>query len=132
LDGKRVLVTGGGGSIGAELCEQLARFNPSLLTIVDLSEFNTYQIDQELRKKFPKLPLKAIVGDVRDQDFIDNIFVHEKPEIVFHAAAYKHVPLMEFNPFEAIRTNVLGTYHVTKAAIDHKAERFVLISTDKA
>jgi FlaA1/EpsC-like NDP-sugar epimerase len=132
LSGKKVLVTGGGGSIGSVLCEQLSMFAPRELTIVDVCEFNAYSIDQILRKKFPELALKTIVGDVRDRNFIENLFQRERPEIVFHAAAYKHVPLMEFNPFEAIRTNVLGTQIVTKAAIKHEVERFVLISTDKA
>lgn len=132
LTDRRVLVTGAGGSIGSELCSQLAMFNPKTLTAIDVSEYNTYTLDQKLRRTFPELVLRAIVGDVRDQTFIDKIFQDEKPEVVLHAAAYKHVPLMEFNPFESVRTNVVGTKVVCQACIRHEVDRFVLISTDKA
>ena len=132
LQHKRVLVTGAGGSIGAELCHQLAKFDLSCLVALDVSEFNSYTVDQELRSKFPALNLKTIVGDVRDQSSMQALFESERPEVVLHAAAYKHVPMMEFNPFECIRTNVYGTQVTAELAARFQVERFVLISTDKA
>lgn len=132
LQGKKVLVTGAGGSIGSELCEQLAYFNPKKLVALDLSEYNTYALDQLLKARHPELNLQVIVGDVRDQEFMDHLFSQEKPEVVIHAAAYKHVPLMEFNPYQAIQTNVLGTKIVAELAQKYQAHRFVLVSTDKA
>lgn len=132
LTGKRVLVTGAGGSIGSELCVQLAHFMPEKLIAVDVSEFNSYDLDQKLRHEFNDLNLQVIVGDVRDAHFIESLFESTKPDVVLHAAAYKHVPLMEFNPFESVRTNVLGTRIVCEASLRHNVERFVLISTDKA
>lgn len=132
LEGKKVLVTGAGGSIGSEVCEQLAHFNPSHLIAIDISEYNCYQLDKTLKTKFSSINLLTIVGDVRDKSFIDNIISNENPDVVFHAAAYKHVPLMEFNPYQSCFTNIVGTENVAKSCIENNVERFVLISTDKA
>ncbi|MBR7122306.1 MAG: polysaccharide biosynthesis protein [Oscillospiraceae bacterium] len=130
--GKAILVTGGGGSIGSELCRQVAAYNPKLLVIFDVYENNAYDIEQELREKYPRLNLKVLIGSVRDSRCIENVFSTYKPEIVYHAAAHKHVPLMETSPCEAIKNNVIGTYKTAYAALLHGCSRFVLISTDKA
>ena len=127
-----VLVTGGGGSIGSELCRQIAKFNPKQLIIFDIYENNLYNIEMELRQNYSKLDLKAIVGSVRDKAKLENLFETYKPELVFHAAAHKHVPLMETSPLEAIKNNVFGTYNVVNASDKYNVEKFVLISTDKA
>ena len=127
-----VLVTGGGGSIGSELCRQIAKCNPKLLIILDIYENNAYDIEQELIRNFPNLNLKAIIGSVRDYNRLDKIFKEYHPEYVFHAAAHKHVPLMEFSPNEAIKNNCLGTLNTVKIADKYKVKKFVLISTDKA
>lgn len=132
LQGKRVLVTGAGGSIGSELCEQLAHFQPSRLIALDISEFNIYQLDQKLKERHENLNFYACIGDVREPSTIDFLFEKERPQVILHAAAYKHVPLMEFNPFECVRTNVFGTKVVCEASIKFQAERLILISTDKA
>lgn len=132
IKGKKVLITGAGGSIGSELCKQIALFKPSRLTAVDLSEFNVYSLDSALSNNFPDLNFRALVGDVRDLECMDNLFQKEKPDLVLHAAAYKHVPIMEFNPFESVRTNVLGTKIISELTLKYNVERFVLISTDKA
>jgi len=132
IQGKRVLVTGAGGSIGSEICRQLAKFSPAKLTAVDVSEFNTYTLEQSLVSQFPEVQLLALVGDVRDRRSMESLFSTEKPEVVLHAAAYKHVPIMEFNPFESIRTNVWGTKNISELSSQFGVERFVLISTDKA
>ena len=133
LRGKTVLITGGGGSIGSELCRQVARFGPARLVILELSEFNLYSIEQELSERFPGLPLGRLIGDVKDLDGLRAIFRRERPQVVFHAAAYKHVPLMEeHNAWTALRNNTLGTYHAALAAAETGVQRFVLISTDKA
>ncbi len=132
LSGKVVLVTGGGGSIGSELCRQIARHNPKQLIIFDIYENNAYAIEQELRRDVPELNLLVLIGSVRDTRRIRQVFADYRPEIVFHAAAHKHVPLMETSPCEAIKNNVLGTYKTAHAAILYGTERFVLISTDKA
>ncbi len=132
LRGKAVLVTGGGGSIGSELCRQIARYNPSHLIILDIYENNAYEIQQELRRSHPGLELSTLIGSVRDTERVNSIFEAYRPQVVFHAAAHKHVPLMEDSPNEAIKNNVFGTYHVAKAASAYGAENFVLISTDKA
>ena len=133
LRGKTVLITGGGGSIGSELCRQVARFGPARLVILELSEFNLYSIEQELSERFPGLPLGRLIGDVKDLDGLRAIFQREQPQVVFHAAAYKHVPLMEeHNAWTALRNNTLGTYHAALAAAEAGVQRFVLISTDKA
>ena len=127
-----VLVTGGGGSIGSELCRQIAQYRPKQLIIFDVYENNLYDIEMELEGEYPRLNLEAIVGSVRDKNRLDNVFNKYKPEIVFHAAAHKHVPLMEHSPLEAIKNNVFGTYNVVNCADKYKVDKFVLISTDKA
>ncbi len=132
LQGKTVLVTGGGGSIGSELCRQIARHDPKRLIIFDIYENNAYEIQQELRRTVPELDLVTLIGSVRDTDRVNLLFQTYHPEIVFHAAAHKHVPLMEDSPNEAIKNNVFGTYHVAQAADRFGTETFVLISTDKA
>jgi FlaA1/EpsC-like NDP-sugar epimerase len=133
LHGKTVLVTGGGGSIGSELCRQVARYLPARLVIVEQSEFNLYSIEQELSQSFPELPLVRRIGDVKDLELMQAVFRAERPQIVFHAAAYKHVPLMEeVNAWAALSNNVLGTWRAAQAASAAGVERFVLVSTDKA
>lgn len=133
LNGKVVLITGAGGSIGSELCRQVARYGPSSIVLYELSEFALYTIEQELGEKFPHLPLVRLVGDVKDLEHLRYVFGKYKPQIVFHAAAYKHVPLMEEeNAWACLRNNTLGTYNACQAAAEHGTERFVLISTDKA
>ncbi len=133
IEGKVVLVTGGGGSIGSELCRQIASYNPKQLIILDIYENNAYDIQQELKRKYgDKLDLKVLIGSVRNTHRINGIFKLYRPEIVFHAAAHKHVPLMEDSPNEAIKNNVFGTYKTASAAGRYGAKRFVLISTDKA
>lgn len=132
LTDKVVLVTGGGGSIGSELCRQIAKHTPKTLIIFDIYENNAYDIQQELWRAFPALHLVTLIGSVRDVDRVNRIFEEYRPQIVFHAAAHKHVPLMEDSPNEAIKNNVFGTYHVAKAAAAYQAQAFVLISTDKA
>jgi FlaA1/EpsC-like NDP-sugar epimerase len=132
IHGKKILVSGGGGSIGSELCRQIARLKPSLLSIIDNSEFNLYSIDRELREKFPGLQLVTKLIDVTDAVAISGIMVKYKPELVFHAAAYKHVPLLEYQIRAAIRNNVIGTRNIAEAAAQNGVANFVLISTDKA
>ena len=132
IAGKVVLVTGGGGSIGSELCRQIASHQPKQLIILDIYENTTYDIQLELKKKFPELNLVVLIGSVRNTHRVDTIFHDYKPEIVFHAAAHKHVPLMEDSPNEAIKNNVFGTLNVARAAGENRTERMVLISTDKA
>ena len=132
LKGKRVLVTGGGGSIGSELCRQIAAHEPEQLVIFDVYENNAYDIQLELRKKYPKLNLEVIIGSVRDSRKIFKVFESYRPQLVYHAAAHKHVPLMEDSPCEAIKNNAIGTYKTAYAAMAYGCERFVLISTDKA
>jgi FlaA1/EpsC-like NDP-sugar epimerase len=133
LNGKVVLITGAGGSIGSELCRQVARYGPSKIVLYELSEFALYTIEQELSEKFPHIPLVRLIGDVKDLEHLRYVFGKYKPQIVFHAAAYKHVPLMEEeNAWAALRNNTLGTYNACQAAAEQGAERFVLISTDKA
>lgn len=132
LEGKTILVTGGGGSIGSELCRQIAGHHPGKLVIFDIYENNAYDIEQELRANYPDLDLSAIIGSVRDSRKITDVFETYKPEIVYHAAAHKHVPLMENSPNEAIKNNVIGTYKTAYAALANGTQRFVLISTDKA
>ena len=129
---KVVMVTGGGGSIGSELCRQIAGHNPKQLIIVDIYENNAYEIQQELIRKYPELDLKVLIASVRNTNRMDKIFETYRPEIVYHAAAHKHVPLMEESPNEAIKNNVFGTYKTAKAADKYGVKKFVLISTDKA
>ena len=132
LKGKVVLVTGGGGSIGSELCRQIAKADPKTLVIFDIYENNAYDIQQELLRDFPNLDLRTIIGSVRDYDRLERVFKQFKPELVYHAAAHKHVPLMEVSPNEAIKNNSLGTLNAVKLADKYKVKKFVLISTDKA
>ena len=133
IKGKVVLVTGGGGSIGSELCRQIAAHNPKQLIIFDIYENNAYDIEQELKRKYKnELNLKVLIGSVRDSKRIDNVFDKYRPEIVYHAAAHKHVPLMETSPCEAIKNNAIGTFKTAYAAVKYGTRRFVLISTDKA
>lgn len=132
IHGKTVLVTGGGGSIGSELCRQVAKREPKLLLILDVYENNAYEIQQELKEQYPNLNMQVLIGSVRDSRRIDSVFATYKPDIVYHAAAHKHVPLMEDSPCESIKNNVIGTYKTAFAAMVHGCDRFVLISTDKA
>ena len=132
VHGKVVLVTGGGGSIGSELCRQIAGHQPKTLIVFDVYENNAYDLQQELKDKFPKLHLVVLIGSVRNTHRIESVFEKYRPEIVYHAAAHKHVPLMEDSPNEAIKNNVFGTYKTAKAADKYGTKRFVLISTDKA
>ena len=128
-----VMVTGAGGSIGSELCRQIAAFEPALLLAFELSEFALYQLTEEFREHHPKIVLVALAGDVKDAVLLDDVMRRYAPSVVFHAAAYKHVPLMEeHNAWQAIRNNVLGTYRLAEVAVQHRVRRFVLISTDKA
>ena len=132
LADKVILVTGGGGSIGSELCRQIAKNNPRQLIIFDIYENNAYAIQMELKDKYPLLDLQVLIGSVRDSRRINQVFEKYKPEIVYHAAAHKHVPLMEDSPCETVKNNVIGTYKTAYAAMRHGCKRFVLISTDKA
>ena len=132
VSGKVIMVTGGGGSIGSELCRQIAEHKPKQLIIFDIYENNAYDIQQELVRKHPELDLVVLIGSVRDENRIDSIFEQYHPEIIYHAAAHKHVPLMEDSPNEAIKNNVLGTYNMVRMADKWNVKRFVQISTDKA
>ena len=132
INGKTVLVTGGGGSIGSELCRQIAAHSPKELIVFDIYENNAYSIQLELKEKYPDLKLIVLIGSVRDSRRIYQVFETYHPEIVYHAAAHKHVPLMEESPCESIKNNALGTYKTAYAALTHGCKRFVLISTDKA
>ncbi len=132
IGGKTVLVTGGGGSIGSELCRQIAKYQPGKLIVVDCYENNAYDLQQELRYQYPELSLDVIIASVRDEKRLNELFDYYRPQLVFHAAAHKHVPLMEVSPQEAIKNNVFGTWNTVHAAHQYGVEKFVLISTDKA
>lgn len=132
ITGKTMLVTGGGGSIGSELCRQAAAQRPKRLIIFDIYENNAYDIQMELRRTHPELDLVVLIGSVRDRERVMQVFDRYRPDLVCHAAAHKHVPLMETSPFEAIKNNVFGTYNVAQAADHFGTQRFILISTDKA
>ena len=132
INGKKVMVTGGGGSIGSGLCREIASYDPKQLIIFDIYENNAYDIQQELRKKYPNLNLVVLVGSIRDSRRINSVFETYKPDVVYHAAAHKHVPLMEDSPCESIKNNAIGTYKTAYAAMMNGCQRFVLISTDKA
>jgi len=132
IKGKSVMVTGAGGSIGSELCRQLIKYSPSILILLDRYENNIYEVDISLRAGQHRSSIVTVIGDVQDAVFLDHVFSKHKPQIIFHAAAYKHVPLMEHNPIEAVKNNIFGTKNLIDAAARHCAENFVLISTDKA
>jgi FlaA1/EpsC-like NDP-sugar epimerase len=132
LSGQVVLVTGAGGSIGSELCRQIAGFNPKQLVLLGHGENSIYEIELELRKKHPKLRIEAIIADIQHQKHIRSVFNQYRPQVIFHAAAHKHVPMMEKNPLEAVKNNILGTKNVAECAHEYKARRFVMVSTDKA
>ena len=132
VEQKVIMVTGGGGSIGSELCRQIAMYNPKQLIIFDVYENNAYEIQQELKRHHPELNLVVLIGSVRNTHRMETVFEKYRPDIVYHAAAHKHVPLMEDSPNEAIKNNVFGTYKIAKAASEYGVKRFVLISTDKA
>ncbi|MBQ7487858.1 MAG: polysaccharide biosynthesis protein, partial [Clostridia bacterium] len=132
INGKKILVTGGGGSIGSELCRQIALHHPKQLIIFDVYENNAYEIQQELIRKHPEIDLVVLIGSVRDSRRITEVFEIYRPDIVSHAAAHKHVPLMEESPCEAIKNNAIGTYKTAYAAMQYGCKRFILISTDKA
>jgi FlaA1/EpsC-like NDP-sugar epimerase len=132
LEKARVLVTGAGGSIGSELCRQICRFNPSCLILYDRAESPLYEIDLELRTDYPEAKVVPVLGDIRDRIQLSRSLSDYQPQVVFHAAAYKHVPMMELQPWKAVRNNILGTRHVMDLSREHGVERFVLVSTDKA
>ena len=129
---RRVLVTGGAGSIGSEICRQVARFQPDCIAVFDNSENNLYRLELEMKQKYPYVNFIPAIGSIQDQDRVDQVFACLRPHVVFHAAAHKHVPMMEFNPCEAVKNNIFGTKIVAEAADRYRVERFVLISTDKA
>jgi FlaA1/EpsC-like NDP-sugar epimerase len=132
LELKRVLITGAGGSIGSELCKQVAKFNPKVIIAFEQTELFLYELERKLKTEFPNTTIISVIGDVRNKEKVSSVFEAYHPEVVFHAAAYKHVPMMEINPMESIFTNVQGTKNVAEAAIEYKTQKFVLISTDKA
>jgi len=132
VNGKVILVTGAGGSIGSELCRQIADFGPGRLVITDSSEFHLYKLDAELRERYPNLDIVTAIMNIRDQSRVASLFGRLRPEVVFHAAALKHVPLVEENPVEGVKTNLIGTRNIADAAIEHDVGVFVMISTDKA
>jgi FlaA1/EpsC-like NDP-sugar epimerase len=132
LSDKKILVTGAGGSIGSELCNQIAKFQPNHLILFEQNEFNLYQLERNLKESYPKLKYTTVIGDVKNRDSAECTFKKFQPQIVFHAAAYKHVPLMEENPYQSVQTNILGTKTVAELSSKYQVDRFVLISTDKA
>ena len=132
IKGKTILVTGAGGSIGSELCRQIIKYSPKTLVMLDIYENNLYNIELELKASHSHIDIEAIVGSVRDTKRLEKVFDEYKPYLVFHAAAHKHVPLMEKSPLEAIKNNVFGTYNVANMADKFEVKKFILISTDKA
>jgi FlaA1/EpsC-like NDP-sugar epimerase len=133
LTGQVVMVTGAGGSIGSELCRQIAAYDPAMLVLFEMNEYAMYKVDENLREAFPEIPVASVVGDIKNARRVNQVMHQYSPSLVFHAAAYKHVPLMEeMNAWEAVQNNVYGTYVVARAAIDYGVKKFVLVSTDKA
>ena len=132
IKGKRILVTGGAGSIGSEIVRQLVKFNASTVTVFDNAEASMFYLEQEISRSNPNSHIKYVIGDVRDKYRLEEVFDSFKPNIVFHAAAYKHVPMMEANPVEAIKTNVLGTMNVSNISYMNEVDKFIMVSTDKA
>ena len=132
IEGETILVTGGGGSIGSELCRQIARYNPNRIVVLDIYENNAYDLQNELAEMYPWLNVSVVIASIRDKARVEDVISEYKPKIIFHAAAHKHVPLMEYNPCEAIKNNIFGTYNVAAAADKFGVEKFVMISTDKA
>lgn len=132
LSGKTIMVTGAGGSIGSELCRQILRFNPGKLILFDAGEYNLYQVEMEIRHEHEFTNYVAVLGKVQNEGLLNDVFQHYKPQVVFHAAAYKHVPLIEQNPWEAVYNNILASKCLMETAIRHAVERFILVSTDKA
>ncbi len=132
IEGQTILVTGGGGSIGSELCRQIAKYNPKRIVVLDIYENNAYDLQNELAESYSWLNVSVIIASIRDKERIEEVISEYKPKIIFHAAAHKHVPLMEYNPCEAIKNNIFGTYNVATAANKYGVEKFVMISTDKA
>ena len=132
IKGKRVLVTGAGGSIGSELVRQCIKFEPSILVMMDISELNLFEIDREVIEEESNILFKPVLSDIRDYSVVDQVFNEFKPQVVFHAAAYKHVPMQEYFPWEAVKTNVFGTSNLSDISVKYDVEKFVLVSTDKA
>ncbi|MBM3206350.1 MAG: polysaccharide biosynthesis protein [Candidatus Staskawiczbacteria bacterium] len=132
IKGKNILITGSAGSIGSELSRQVSGFGPETLILVDQDETGIFNIEGEIKKNFPHLKLKAVVADITDEKIVNNLFLQFKPNVVFHAAAYKHVPIMEMQPYEAIKNNIFGTETLVKASLENDVEKFIFISTDKA
>jgi len=132
LGNRTIMITGAGGSIGSELCQQIARFNPREMILVDNSEFNLYELDQQFKRKFPKQKVILKIADIRNSNKLEQVFKDHSPAVLYHAAAYKHVPMMELNPEEAILTNILGTKTLATLAIKYNVMKFVMVSTDKA
>ncbi len=132
LTGKRVMVTGGVGSIGSELCAQIVRFRPERLIIVDINESGLYDAELNFRTKFPDMKIVPVLSPVQDKHVMRRIFEEEKPQVVFHAAAYKHVPMMELHPWQVVFNNILGAQNILDQRFRTAVDRFVLVSTDKA
>ncbi len=132
IEGSKVLISGAGGSIGSEICNQVAKFRPKEIVLFEITELFLYDLEKKLKKSFPELKYHCVVGDIRNLDDVNQVFRNFKPEIVFHAAAYKHVPMMEINPTAAIKTNIFGTKLFGEKAVEYGVKRFVLVSTDKA
>ncbi|MBT7630694.1 MAG: polysaccharide biosynthesis protein [Desulfobacula sp.] len=132
LGKKKVIVTGGGGSIGRELCKQICKFNPEKIILFERAETPLYEIDLELKKDFPDIEILPILGDIQNKDEIESVFKKYAPDIIFHAAAYKHVPMLEHHPWKAVENNIIGTENLVDVALQFQSEKFVLISTDKA